>query len=217
MGTFRNLQYEGVDPLAYSRWFDDFFKFTAGEWTITTTEAGAGSASEAVTAGEHGQLLITNDNADADADYLQYASETFKFVSGKALKFKARWKTSEATDAAVHIGLIITDTTPQANTDGIYFIKPDTDTGLDFIVNKDSTATTEADVATIVADTWVETEFYYDGGTEIDVYIDGARVAAVAITNAPDDEELAISFGILNGAAAANTLTVDYIEVVAER
>lgn len=216
MGTFRNLQHEGVDPLGLSRWFDDFFKFTAGEWTITTTEAGAGAATEAITPAANGVLLITNDDADADADYLQGA-ETFKFVSGKQMKFKARWKVSDATDSAAIIGLVITDTTPLANTDGIYFVKPDTDTGLDFVVNKDSTATTQADVGVVANDTWIETEFYYDGGTEIDVYVDGALVAAVAITNAPDDEELAITFGVVNGAAAAKTLSIDYIEVVAER
>jgi hypothetical protein len=39
----------------------------------------------------------------------------------------------------------------------------------------------------------------------------------VVSTNAPDDEELTVSFGIQNGAAAAKTLTVDYIGASKER
>ena len=36
-------------------------------------------------------------------------------------------------------------------------------------------------------------------------------------TNAPDDEELAVSFGIQNGAAAAKVMTMDYISAGKER
>jgi hypothetical protein len=39
----------------------------------------------------------------------------------------------------------------------------------------------------------------------------------VVSTNAPDNEELTVSFGIQNGAAAAKVLTVDYIHALKER
>jgi hypothetical protein len=39
----------------------------------------------------------------------------------------------------------------------------------------------------------------------------------VVSTNAPDDEELTVSFGIQNGAAAAKVLTVDYVTAMKER
>jgi len=39
----------------------------------------------------------------------------------------------------------------------------------------------------------------------------------VVNTNAPDDEELTVSFGIQNGAAAAKVLTVDYVTAMKER
>jgi hypothetical protein len=42
------------------------------------------------------------------------------------------------------------------------------------------------------------------------------RSATSVLTNLPDDEELTVSFGIQNGAAAAKTLSVDYIRVEAE-
>ena len=52
-------------------YFNDFMTYNSGDWTITTTEAGSGDASEALTSGAGGQLLITNDNADNDLDFLQ--------------------------------------------------------------------------------------------------------------------------------------------------
>jgi hypothetical protein len=36
-------------------------------------------------------------------------------------------------------------------------------------------------------------------------------------TNAPDDEELAVSFAIQNGEAAAKVMTLDYISAGKER
>ena len=202
----------------YHRFFDDFDRYVAADWTITTTEAGGGSATEALTNEDGGVLLITNDNADDDADFFQKVGESFKFETGKRLYFAARFKVSDATDSDVVMGLQITDTTPLAVTDGIYFRKDDGDTNLDFVVIKDSTATTATAVTTLANATYVKVAFYYDGsGSDIDVLINDAVVTSVALTNVPDDEELTISFGIQNGAAAAKTMSVDYIGAWKER
>ena len=55
----------------YYMYSNDFFTYNSGDWTVTTTEAGSGNASEAITSGAGGQLLITNDDADNDLDFLQ--------------------------------------------------------------------------------------------------------------------------------------------------
>lgn len=200
----------------YIEWFDDFHKYTAGDWTITTTEAGTGSATEAVGNERGGVLVITNDDADNDADFFQWAKETYKFVAGKKLMFRSRFKVSDATDSDIVLGLQITDTTPLAASDGIWFQKDDGDTNLDFHVVKDSTATDETAIATLSDDTYVTVEFYYNG-SHIALYVDDEQVGSVPVTNVPDDEELTISFGLQNGAAAAKVLTIDYIHVLAER
>jgi hypothetical protein len=206
------------DPTDYHVWFDDFDKLTAADWTITTTEAGAGDASEAISNADGGVLLITNDAADNDADFFQWTKETFKFVSGKRLYFAIRFKTSDATQSDIVAGLQITDTTPLAVTDGIYFRKDDGDANLDFVVVKDSTATTQTAFSTLANDTWVKLAFYYDGsGSDIDVLVNDEVVASSVLTNVPDDEELTISFGIQNGEAVAKTMSVDYIMVARER
>ena len=41
--------YPYLDPFKYYTYSNDFFTYHADEWTITTTEAGTGSATEAVT------------------------------------------------------------------------------------------------------------------------------------------------------------------------
>lgn len=206
-----------IDPSSYHVWFDDFDKFTAGDWTITTTEAGAGSATEAVGDADGGVLVITNDNADNDADFLQWSSETFKFEAGKKLFFKSRFKVSDATQSDFVMGLQITDTTPLDVTDGVFFQKDDGDDNLDVYVEKDNTATSSLDVHTVVDDTYMICGFFYDGIDSVDFFVDDNRVATLAVTNLPDDEELTISFGIQNGAAAAKVMSVDYIMAAKER
>jgi hypothetical protein len=59
--------------------------------------------------------------------------------------------------------------------------------------------------------------FYYDGGSKIDVFWNDVRVGTAATTNLPDDEELAVSFGIQNGEAAAGVLSLDYLLISKKR
>lgn len=206
-----------MDPTAVHMFFDDFDRYVAADWTITTTEAGAGSATEALTNVDGGVLLITNDDADDDADFFQKVGESFKFESGKKLWFKARLKVSDATQSDFIMGLQITDTTPLDVSDGVFFQKDDGDTNLDFHVEKNGTATDSTGVATVADDTWIVPGFYYNGVDAVEVWIDGVKKATLATTNLPDDEELTVSFGIQNGAAAAKTMSVDYIMAVKER
>lgn len=205
-------------------WFDDFHNFEADQWVITTTEAGAGDATEVIANAVNGILLITNDAADDDADFFQWsgddaagAIENWKFIAGKKLWFEARFKVSDATQSDFVMGLQITDTTPLAVTDGVYFRKDDGDANLDFVVIKDSTATTQTAFSTASNDTFMQLGFYYDGASAIEVYKDGVKLATSVTTNLVDDEELTISFGIQNGEAVAKTMSIDYIGVWAQR
>ncbi len=212
------------DPSSIHVWFDDFDDFAAAQWIITTTEAGAGSATEAVGNEDGGVLVITNDAADNDNDFFQWsgtdasgAVESFKFASGKKLWFKARLKISDATQSDFVIGLQITDTSPLAVTDGVYLMKDDGDANLDCYVTKDSTSTTSVAASTLSDDTYAVLGFYYNGVDAVEFYKDGVEIASLATTNLPDDEELTISFGIQNGEAVAKVLSLDYILVAKER
>lgn len=205
------------DPTKWICFFDDFHQYLASDWTITTTEAGAGSATEALTDVQGGALLITNDAADDDADFFQAVGESFKFIAGKKTVFKVRFQTSDATQSDLVFGLQIKDTTPLAVSDGVYFRKDDGDALIDFVVIKNSTATTATGIATLTAATWTTLAFVYDGISAVHYYVNDVRIGQSVTTNLCDDEELAVSFGIQNGEAVAKTLTVDYILAAQER
>ena len=206
------------DPTKWITYFNDFTEYVAGDWTITTTEAGSGAATEALAStSAGGLLLVTNDDADNDLDFFNLKTEAFKFVAGKKTFFKARFAVSDATQSDFVMGLQITDTTPLAVSDGVYFMKDDGDASLDFHVEKDGSDTTASAIATVSDATMLVAGFYYDGKSAIEYYVDDVKLGTSVTTNLPDDEELAVSFGIQNGAAAAKTMTVDYIFVSQER
>ena len=219
------FNYPYLDPSKYYTYFDDFFEYHSGIYTITTTEAGSGNASEAITAGAGGQLLITNDNADNDLDFFQLKGEAFKFDSTKRMFFSSRFKVSDATQSDLVMGLQITDTTSLDVTDGIFFIKGDADTQPDFIIEKDNSSTLSVlEMNAMADDTFVTLSFEYDpldvatGGAVFRVYQDNVQVGEITgTTNAPDDEDLTISFGIQNGEAVAKTMTIDFILAAVER
>ena len=197
---------------------NDFFTYNSGDWTITTTEAGTGSASEAVTSSAGGALLLTNAAGDNDLDFLQLKGEGFKLSTSKKAYFSARFKVNDVDQSDFVMGLGITDTTPLDTTDGVFFISADGDAGLDFLVEKDNSATTTEDVATMADDTFITTTWFIDpDASKVYYSINNAKPVGVAITNLPDDEELTVSFGIQNGEAAAKTMTIDYINVICER
>jgi len=210
-----------------TRYYNDFLvaqDYAAADWTITTTEAGAGSATEALAADEdNGALLITNDDADNDNDQLQATEETWAIASGRKAGFACKFKVSDADAVDVVLGLCITDTTLIAGmSDGLYFAMTDASTDLTLVAEKDSTATTLAGVATMADDTYVEVGFHYDGNSTITAFsrasdsdVWGKKGTITA--NLPDNENLCISIAIQNGAAAAKTMTIDYIDVRQER
>ena len=217
------------DPTGWHTYFNDFDTFVAADWTITTTEAGAGSATEALTDADGGVLLITNDAADNDLDFFQKVGESFLPAAGKRLCGKFRFKVSDATESEVHFGLMVTDTDPYSSTagdgvtDGIFFMKEDGTTNVNFYVQKDTTTgqSTSSAVTTLADDTWTELGFAFDGKRYVTLWKDGVQLSTVdlsaTVTTYLPDTELTVSFGLKNGAAAAKTLSIDYIFVAQER
>jgi len=202
----------------YYMYHNDFFTYNSGDWTITTTEAGTGSATEAVTSSAGGALLLTNAAGDNDLDFLQLKGEGFKLSTSKNAYFSARFKVNDVDQSDFVMGLGITDTTPLDTTDGVFFISADGDAGLDFLVEKDNSATTTEDVATMADDTFITATWFIDpNASKVYYSINNADPVGVAITNLPDDEELTVSFGIQNGEASAQTMTIDYVVAAVER
>lgn len=195
---------------------DDFFRFSTNEYTLTTVEAGAGDATEVVS-GPAGLLTLTNDAEDNDSDQIQWIGEPFKLAANKSLWFEARLKVSDATQSDLICGLCITDTTLIGGmTDGIYFRKDDGDANIDFVTEKDSTATSTDTGVDLVDDTYIRLGFLVDGTSSATPYINGIAKTAQT-TNLPDDEDLTFSLALMNGEAVAKSVTIDYWTVHGER
>lgn len=209
----------GPDALVYST---DFVNFPdAGSasdpvgWTTTVVEAGAGT-----TEIDHGNLsgglmVITTAANDNDGGNYQLLGESFELTSDQILYFGAFGvQASDITESDTFIGLSITDTTILGGaTDSIGFRNVDATADLTFVIEKDSTETITTGLATLVAATNVDLEFYFDG-TNIEVFVNGVSVATPAVTNLPDNEGLTISWAFLNGAAGAETEQIDRLTVI---
>lgn len=206
--------YGADDPSVFHEYFNDFDAFdAAGDWTNTHT----GSVTNAVAAGNGGILSMANSAANNDLDSLQLNAASFAIVAGSKAWFKCRFNISNATNAALTIGLIQTTTTPLTVTDGLWFSKAAASTSLNFNIAKSSAVTTLSSVATLANTTYLNVGWHYNGSSAVDVYINNVRVAGTTVlTNLPT-ANLNVTMAVANGTAAANTLLVDYILASTER
>ncbi len=202
-------------------WFEQFLEFlttgsyVATDYTITNT----GSPTIAVSTSEIGGACVfttgatSGNNTFHDGKLLMW-----KWTSGKAIEFEARFKLSNVSDTDFVMGLQVTDTTPLAVSDGIWFGKDNGDALLDFHVAKSSSQTDLLGIATMANDTYVKIGFYYDGtdAHKMQVFLNDQRVGAVPITNVPT-AALCLSIGVQTNSANARALTIDYWRIRQER
>ena len=210
------------DPTEWCVHFDDFTSYVAGNWTKTVIGTGDFAQGTAT----FGTVVGTNSAADNDGVQLQLVSTPFTPTSGKKAFFKARLKVSDATESDLAIGLIIIDTTilgatsGDGVTDGIFFQKNDGSTTLTAYCQKNTTTgQTSATAGTVVTDTFFTVGWYYNGKDAVEVYFDDVKVATLdgSSTYLPDATNLAPSVALLNGAAAAKVVTVDFMFTAVER
>lgn len=205
------------DPTLFHQYWNDFDTYTAGDWVVTETDSGA---TQALTAGDGGWLLITNTAGATDLAALQKTPAAFSFTAGKRAFFRCRFKVSDATKSAVVFGLQVIDTTPLDVTDGIYFLKAAAAATVNFICRKNATpgSTSATSVATLADDTFVELGFYYDGLGTVAYEVNGAVTGSVSGSSAYlPDTTTTVSFALQNGEAVAKTMTVDYVYAAIER
>lgn len=213
-----------VDPTKVIQYFNDFHNYTAGDWVVTETAAGA---TQAVSTGaQGGVLLLTGDGAGGatDVNQLQLTNETFRLTSGKQTWIKCRVSATAATmdNFGILIGLAILDTSAVAGvTDGFYFRKAAGAAILESVLelNSAESSVTIAAAPGLTTATFIELAMYYNGKDAVEVYLNGAKVGThTTLTNICTDEELTVTLASVNAtAAAANVLSVDYIYVAQER
>lgn len=196
--------------------FDDFDFYTAGNWTATVT----GTGTTALTAGDGGLLASATSGANNDANYLQKTTEGFSFEANKPAWFKARFKVSALTSVVI-LGLYAVDTTPEDVTDGIYFLSTTGTGAVTIFCRKDATTgSTSGTGITLVADTYTEIAWYWDGKGNVEYFQDGVQrgtLTGVSASTFLPDANTTLGFGIRTTSAAVKTLTIDYLMAAKSR
>jgi len=228
-------------PAQYYEFFTDFDRFNQnaattpvayGDWVVTLIDAGAGTTSGAVSDAANGVLLITTAGNEDDGLMAQWqggkgtadtpaVAETFTFVAGKRVWFAARFQMSDVTQSDFIIGLAVADTTPLDAADGVFFLKVDGSAVLTLQEKIATPLTASANLVTLVAATWYDVAFEYNGVDAVTAYLKDSTgvwnsVGSVGVTALPTTE-LAVTFGFQNGEAAAKTCQIDYIFAARER
>jgi hypothetical protein len=208
-------QYFHPDQTDEHRYAEDFNNYTASAWTVTVV----GTSTPALVAGDGGLLGITTSTANNDSAFLQRSPEGYSFETGKPCWFSARFKVSALTSVVV-MGLQVTDTTPEDVTDGIYFLSTTATGAITGIVRKNATTgSSSVSCGALVADTYTELAWYWDGKDTVTFYQD--RVAKNSITgvaaNYLPDTTVTPSFGLRTTTAAAKTMTVDFFYISKSR
>lgn len=166
--------FEFGKPGLYSTYFDDFHQYVAADWTITDVGVNTRAlATSAPCAG--GVLLTTLANADDNSSSRQRLGHAFVPTAGSVIYFEARFQLSEATQADYLVGLVVTDTSPLSNTDGIYFRKDDGDTNLDFETNASSVASTETGIHTVAANTYIKVGCKITGTNLVEYWVNDVK------------------------------------------
>lgn len=202
---------------------EDFYTFTAAQWTETDVQ---GVNTVAIADGNGGIITMTLAGADNDEVALQRVAagitvESWLFDPDSRFFIEILATLSEVTLTEMLIGLAITDATLlPAPTDGLYFHKAE-GAGLVTLDARKDDVEVSGDVGTIVDATAFRLQAFYDGeGTAGRLY--GALNGVIGSfsepgVSFPDDEELTISFAVRAGEAAAKVLTMDRIVVIQER
>lgn len=204
------------DPTLYHAYFNDFDTYTAGDWTVTETDSGA---TQALTGGDGGLLLVTNTAGNNDLVALQKDPAAWTFEVGKKMFFRARFKVSDATLSDLVMGLQVVDTTPLDVTDGVYFLKAEGSAAVSIVCRKNATtgSTSASSIATLANDTFIELGWYYDGVSKISYDVNRVVQGALTVTDYLPDTITTVSFAIQNGEAVAKLLVLDYVFCAKER
>ena len=210
--------YEFGVPGKYAEYREDFLYYRAADWTVT--DVGANTRALATTAPTvGGVLLITLANADDNLTSMQKVGHSFVPTPGSTIWYEVCFQALEATQCDWLFGLVISDTSPLANAEGVYFRKDDGDTNIDCESNISTSASTLTGVATFAADTYERLGFKITGTSKVEFYRNGVKVGEVTsrIPTAPLRPTLYFQDGDTAAALGALTCSVDSIVCIQSR
>lgn len=209
------------DPTKYHIYFEDFDTYAAGDWTVTETQA---AATQALSGGNGGLILLTNSTTDNDINQIQNAIANFTCTYGKKQFMKCRFKLNEVLQSDFAIGLQnpnVDGTTLATATDGVFFLKADGAATVDIYYRKDNTtgSSSASAIATLVDDTYIELACFHDGVDRLYYAVDGVVKGYIAAsTTYMPNTDLAPIISLKQGEGTnAKTAKIDYLFVAQER
>lgn len=203
------------DPTEWLIHFDDFYNYSASDWTITAV--GLGTTAQADVDG--GAVLVTTSAASGDSRYHQKNGRSFLMKPGKRAFFKARVALDNVLTSSMLVGLQLNDTTPKDATDGIYFFKNSTN-AIDILCRRDASSGSNSvsNIAQMVNNQFIELSWYYNGEGLLFYAVDGVVRGSMSASAAfLPDALLSVSFGFETNTVAARNGTVDYLFAALER
>lgn len=200
------------DPSKGWAFFDDFLggrSSTTAYKDATTTVITAGTLTNVSALG--GILALTPGSNENEGIEMQWIPAMCYPTAGTTIAFGARLKLTDADQSDTVAGLVIQDTTAVAGaTDQITFRLADGSANILQQVSKDSVGDA-ASLGVAAEDiTYVTLEILVDGVSSAKFYIDNVLRGTIT-ANICDNEALAPTIAIHNGAAAANILYLDYM------
>lgn len=219
------------DPGYYFLFQDDFRTFN----TTATTGAYAivedGTPAQLQIDAANGVLSLATGATNNDEAYVSSIAENWLFAASKPVWFEARVSLAEANvdDANIIVGLsdtVAADSLldngagPMASYDGAVWFKVDGGTVWQFETSNAGTQVTTASAGAFTTATWYRLGFVFDpaDGTTgiVTPFLNGTAGTAQNITLA-GLEEMHILLGAKAGGSNAETLLVDYVQVLSVR
>ena len=206
--------FKNFTPEYAARFEDHFYRWIAGEWTVTETGAGT----RAITPLVNGVLLVTNAAADNDCNEILTQNESFKLVEAYPFYASIRFKISDPTQSDFWFGLITgTSYFGGPPDDAAIFSKQDGDANLDVITRTNAAQTLTDTGLDLVALTWYRLGIHWDGHDTVRFFVfrDADMYCLhqdAHTTHICQDEEMRLGFGIMNGEAVAKVMYVDYLK-----
>ncbi len=221
---------ESNGPFKIKVW-DDFVGLNlsattgAADYQLTETNA---SSTELLSATLSGGVLTLTDQGTEDNVIDISANAGVKVADckpGEPVKFCARFKTTDADQMDLHIGLNIKDASmvAGASADYVAFRTADASAALDLVISKDSVTTIVQDFISLADDTWcyVEFTFFPDATTpDLGSVVYKARTNGTSVSgsvpaagNFADDVVLFPDIQAQLGEAAANVTDIDFWEL----
>jgi len=198
-----------------TRFFDDFLGFAepvaadVGTYLLSGTSVAA-SFTDDIAGGVLGIVTNTTNNGQ-----IALNGEPFSLAANKTCWFRARFKVSSiASTTNTFVGLSITDTAYFSTKPNDYMGFESNDGVLTFNYVKDGTTgvVSQSTGVTLVADTFVDVAFFFDGNGNVYIYVNETQVAhTTTTTEIVNDEALTLIADVVGG--AARTLSLDRWEV----